>query len=186
MLEYPPSRIVAGDTAKWRFSDPRYTPGDGWALSYRLSGAGVALTIASTASGSDFIVEATAAATAAVLVTGAGIDCTLSGFVTKGAERYTVFTGPVRLLPNPATATGDIRGPAALLLEAVEALIAGRATKDQASYKYNGRELVRLPMPELLALRDHAYREAQREAAANSVNSGRPRPRAVYVRFGRS
>jgi hypothetical protein len=71
------------------------------------------------------------------------------------------------------------------MLEAINALLEGRATKDQQSYRIGDRELTRIPVPELLKLRDYYKAEAQRETNAAALASGVGRPRTILTRFGR-
>lgn len=184
VTDAPPARFAAGDTVRFPFAPADYPATAGWALAFRLVGPGIALSLTGTASGSGFTVEATAAATAALIVTAPGVRCTLYGYASKGAERFKVYEAPCLVLPNPATATGDLRSQAAIALEAIDALLAGRASKDQASYKINGRELVRMTPAELLALRGHFKTEADREAAAAALAAGQARPTRIEVRFG--
>lgn len=179
----PPTRFAAGDTLRWSFASSDFPASAGWVLSYRLVGTGVALAIAATADGDAFIAEATATATAALSIAAPGVPCSLVGYVTKGAERFQVYGQPCYVLPNPATATGDLRGHAAVTLEAIEALLAGRATKDQESYKIADRELRRIPIPELLRLRDYYKAEAARDASAAAIASGNRPPSRVVTRF---
>ncbi len=182
----PPDRFAAGDTLRWRYSSADYPANDGWALSYRLVGAGIALTITASAEGTGFIAEASAAQTGGLSVPAAGVPCTLIGYVIKGTERWAVHRAGCLVQANPATATGDLRGHAAKVLDAINALLEGRATKDQQSYKIGERELTRIPIPELLQLRDYYKLETQREATAAALASGLGgRPRTVLTRFGR-
>lgn len=183
-LETPPARFAAGDTVRFPFAPMDYPATAGWALAFRLVGTGIALTLPGTANGSGFTVEATAAATGGLTVAAPGVPCTLYGYATKTTERFKVYEAPCFVLPNPATATGDLRGQAAIALAAIDALLSGRASKDQQSYKINGRELVRMTVPDLLKLRDHFNREVARETAAAGLAVGRPTPRRIDVRFG--
>lgn len=67
------------------------------------------------------------------------------------------------------------------VLVAIEAVIEGRASKDQESYKIGDRELVRTPLRDLLLLRDR-YREDVRRA--RSARKGHSLfGRNVSVRF---
>jgi hypothetical protein len=183
----PPARIAAGDTVSFAFSHADYPASAGWAMAWRLVGTGVALTLTATASGDAFTVAATATATAALTVAAAGVPCTLMGYASRAGERFEAYRAPCLLLPNPATITGDLRGHAARTLEAINALLEGRATKDQESYRIGDRELSRIPVPELLALRDYYRAEARREDAAALVASGMPgRPRQVLTRMVRA
>lgn len=182
----PLTRAVAGDTWTWLWSSADYPASAGWVVAWRMVGPGVALNITTTASGDAHLATASAATTAGLTVPVAGVPCTLIGWATQGAERFEVYRAPCAVLPNPATITGDLRGHAARTLAAINALLEGRATKDQQSYKIGERELSRIPVNELLALRDYYRAEARREDEAAGLASGRPRARLVVTRMARA
>lgn len=185
VLDAPPARVTAGDTWSWRWASADY-PAPAWANAWRVVGPGVALDVSAVAEGPGFVATASAAATAALTIAARGVPCTLFGWVTQAATRFEVYRAPLLVLPNPATATGDQRGHAAATLAAIEALLEGRATKDQESYRIGDRELKRIPVPELLSLRDYYRAEAKREADADALASGRPRARVVLTRMARA
>lgn len=182
----PPTRAVAGDTWTWLWSSADYPASAAWVLAWRVVGAGIALDITTVASGDAHLATASAAATAALAVGVAGVPCTLVGWASKAGERFEVYRAGCLVLPNPATITGDLRGHAARTLAAIDALLEGRATKDQQSYKIGERELSRIPIPELLSLRDYYRAEAKREADADALASGQARPRMVVTRMARA
>lgn len=184
-MDAPPSRVTAGDSWAWAWSSADYLPSAGWVLSWRVLGLGVALSVSSVAEGDGFVASAPAASTAALAVPARGLPCTLIGWVSRAGERFEVYRAPCLLLPDPATITGDLRGHATRTLAAIEALLEGRATKDQQSYKIGDRELARIPVPELISLRDYYVSQAAREADAALISSGRRRPYQVLARFGR-
>lgn len=103
--------------------------------------------------------------------------------VSDGAEVIEVDEGTVRVAGDLAQVSGvyDGRGHVQRVLDAIEAVIEGRATKDQARYKINNRELERTPIRDLLALRDKYKEEARRERAAAKGQS--LLGRRVLVRF---
>jgi hypothetical protein len=183
----PPERITAGDTVSFTWSHTDYPATDGWTVAFRLVGTSIALSLSATASGDAYTVAATATATAALTVAAAGVACTLMGTATLSAQRFEVFRAPCLLLPNPATITGDVRGHAARTYAAIIALLEGRATKDQMSYCIGDRELSRIPIPELLALKDYYGRAKRAEESAARIASGLPgRPRMVVTRMVRA
>lgn len=98
-------------------------------------------------------------------------------------EVVQVDQGIVEVIPDLlGMAEGtDTRSHAKKVLDAIEAVIEGRAQKDQAKYKINNRELERTPIPDLLQLRKtykaEVYRE-QRKAKGQSPFQ------SVKVRFG--
>ena len=57
----------------------------------------------------------------------------------------------------------DGRTPNQIALDAIEAVIAQRATLDQERYRINNRELYRTSIPDLIKLRDHYVRLVKRE-----------------------
>lgn len=91
----------------------------------------------------------------------------------SGANAYDVESGRVRIMPDLAAAPVgyDGRSPNRIALDAIEAVLAKRATMDQERYRINNRELYRTPIADLIKLRAHYARlVAQEEAAAR----GRP------------
>jgi hypothetical protein len=181
----PPKQITAGDSVDFTFACD-YLPSDGWSMTWRLVGAGVALTLSAAAAGTGFEVTAAASATGALTVPATGIPCRLFGFAVNGAQRFTVYSGNCFLAPNPASITGDTRGHAQRTYDAIKALLEGRATKDQQSYKIGDRELARIPVPELLMLQDYYRTQANREQNAEALAQGLPgRPRTILTRMAR-
>ena len=95
-------------------------------------------------------------------------------YVESGADRHTVGTGTVDILPDfSSAATLDGRTHAEKVLDAIEAVIEKRATKDQESYSIKGRSLSRTPLPDLLVLRDKYKSEVRAEKRAEKVRRAR-------------
>lgn len=87
--------------------------------------------------------------------------------VTDGTEVYEVETGTLTVDPDLAAVSEfDGRTHAERTLQAIEAVIEGRASKDQDSYRINNRELRRTPISQLLKLRD-VYRQEVRRLRAS-------------------
>ncbi|WP_244088512.1 hypothetical protein [Aeromonas hydrophila] len=76
-----------------------------------------------------------------------------------------VENGQVTITPDLVNAAVgfDGRTPNQIALDAIEAVIAQRATLDQERYRINNRELYRTSIPDLLKLRDHYVRLVKRE-----------------------
>ncbi len=74
---------------------------------------------------------------------------------TNGADVFEIEAGAVEIAGDVAAleAGHDPRDHAERVLTAIEAVIEGRASKDQQSYTINGRTLVRTSIAELLQLR---------------------------------
>lgn len=80
---------------------------------------------------------------------------TASVRATDGVDVFELESGQVEILADVAAldAGHDPREHAERVLDAIEAVLEGRATKDQQSYTINGRTLVRTSIAELLQLR---------------------------------
>lgn len=98
-------------------------------------------------------------------------------------DRRTLSGCGVEILPDvTAVATPiDQRSHAQRMLEAIKARLEGRITADAESYSIRGRALSRIPMAELMRLRDQYAAEVHRErVAAGLASPNRIRP--VFVR----
>lgn len=100
-----------------------------------------------------------------------------------GVDVFEIEAGTVEILADVAAMPDghDPRNHAERTLAAIEAVIEGRASKDQQSYTINGRTLVRTSIAELLQLRD-----TYRAEVATQKSGGRHRRlvrRQVKVRM---
>lgn len=175
-----PASLIAGDTAKWLKTLPDYPATDGWELSYVLINGTNKYTFIGTASGSDHLITV-AAATTTAWVPG---TYTWRARVSKSGEVYTVGDGTFKVQSNFDAATLDARTHARRTLDNIEAYLENSANLTAANYSIAGRSLQRIPMPDLLALRDRYRADVARETAANAVARGLADPRRVFVRFG--
>ena len=157
--------IYAGDTLDFTISVPD-RPAPTWTLKYRLAPAsGSVIDIAATASGTDHRVQVTATTTGAWAVG----TYSWTAYVESGAgARYTLARGRLDIKPASASlaAGADTRTQAEVALDAIDAVLANRATADQKSYEIAGRSLERMEIDQLLQLR--AY-YAQKVAAARGI-----------------
>lgn len=102
---------------------------------------------------------------------------------TNGADIRQLEASTVEILPDIGSITdpSDLRSHARKTLEAIQAVLEKRATRDQERYTINNRELWRTPIADLLKLRDTYRAEVRREdAAARGKSLWGP---AVKVRF---
>lgn len=178
---YEPAEFVAGDTVTWKISLPSFPASDGWVLSYEAKNAAGGLTnIEATADGADHLVTITAAESVAF----AAGTYTFHGYATKAAERYRVRYGTWKVVANFAAAGAlDARSHAVKVLEAIEAVIEGRATKQQASYQIGGRSLAFIPHAELLSMRSTYQQEVRREQEADRLRKGLGGRSRIQTRF---
>jgi hypothetical protein len=172
-----PAKLRAGDTWEWSRSLADY-PAPTWVLTYRLKNdCDDPDAIVAVASGTDHAVTV-AAATTAVIKPG---RYRWFARVTSGALAYTVEEGWVDVEPD-ASGVGkfDPRTDARKMLEAVEATLYGRASRDQQAMSLNGRSISRTPLPELWQWRDKLRAEVKAEDDAASHGAGRNIKVRVY------
>ena len=179
-----PAAVTAGDTVKWRREDLTvdYPATGGWALSYELQSAVQRYSFSAAASGDAFEITV-AAATSAAWLPG---TYAWAAYATKAAERYEVGRGTLTVRPNlAATGTIDARSQVKRVLDAIDAVLLGRASRDQESYEIAGRRLERTPIPDLLALQKFYAGQYQSELAAEGIAQGRGDGSMILTRFVR-
>lgn len=174
-----PTRLIAGDTAKWLKALADYPASDGWVLTYTLVNTTAKLTLAATASAADHLVNVPAADTAAW----APGHYTWRAQVANGPDVYTVGSGSIHIESAFGAAT-DARSHARKALANIEAYLENANNLSAAMYEIAGRKLQRLSIPELLTLRDRYVAEVAREDAVQRAARGLPDKRRVMVRFG--
>lgn len=171
-----PLELLAGTTVAWSQAAPvsadgavTYRASDGWALAYVLLGP-AKVEITASADGDDFAVSV-AASVSALWDVG---WYEWSAFASKGTERYLVGTGRLEVLADPAEGTtADARSHAVKMLAAIEAVLEGRATADIEEYTApNGLALKKIPVADLLQLRDRYRAELAAEARRERRSRG--------------
>ena len=141
--ETEPAQFTAGDRITWKRTDlgADYAPAS-YALKYsaRLENSGATeIEITASESGSDYIVEVGQSTSASYK---AGVYH-WQAYITRtsDSERITIDSGTWEIKPNRDTTASDPRSHAKIVLEAIEKVIEGRATKDQENYSIQGRSL---------------------------------------------
>lgn len=123
-----PISVRIGDSWQWRREDLANYPASAWVLSYHFRNADSYFDINATADGDDFAINVDPIATGAFV---AG-RYTWYAIVTDGTDRYSVGEGTTEVLPDVATAAAyDGRSWARRMLDAVEAALENRATKEE-------------------------------------------------------
>lgn len=149
--------ILAGDTFTHTLENDDY---DGtYTAHLKLRGAST-INIAGTKSDGVYTFTETAANTAAWTV-GKYLYVI---YVSDGTTEKTLETGSVDIEYRPdLNPASDIRTHAEKTLDAIEAVIEGRATVDQQSYTIKGRTLTRMSLDDLLKFRQIYRNEVRRE-----------------------
>lgn len=177
MAKQIPEKIVGGDTFKVAYNASPYTAADGYYLEFHLTGpSGSPLKSTVTANTTDssgaFELRIGPEQTANLI---AGLY-SYAVVATDGTDQYSIESGTTTVeLRADLTAASDLRSHAQKVYDAICAVIEGRATSDVASYTIAGRTLTKIPLKELLALKDH-----YKELVAAEQGS---KQKKMYVRF---
>jgi hypothetical protein len=169
-LTSEPASITAGDTISWTIALPDYPATAGWTLKYKAVCAAGYFAMVSSADGDNHIVTADKATTAAYV---AG-SYTLSRYVESATERVTIDNLTLEVLPDLAakTAAYDNRSHTKKTLDAIEAVLEGRASIDQQEWTVDGTTIKRMPVADLLKFRSIYFNYYQQELTAAKIASG--------------
>lgn len=181
-----PSQLAIGDRWAWKRSDLHSDYDNSlFTLKYsaRREGEGTEIEVIASASGTDYLVEVAASSTTNYEPG----RYWWQAFITRtsDSERVTIGNGFFDVIADSDVSLTDPRSHAKKVLEAIEAVIETRATKDQESYTINGRTLSRTPIADLIVLRDKYRQEVNGEEAAQKMAKGQGNPRHIGVRLRR-
>lgn len=180
--------LTAGDSLNYEAPVPGYSPADGWQLRYRLAPravGGTPIDVAATASGSNHLVQVAPTTTA----TWAPGDYSWASWVERPGERYSVDSGQLTILPDPAQlgAGADTRSlPQRTLDELLAARAQWASTQGRVRrYKIGDREREFASAAELDAEIRFWQGQLAEEKAAARLASGLPSRNRILVRFTR-
>ena len=169
VLDQFPTTIQAGFTFDLAFEAPDH-PAPDWSLTAILRGP-AAIDLEAAVVGFVHTFTATAETSSAW----AGGRYAVSIRASDGVSVVELEAGDLHITPDLAAieAAHDPRGHAQRVLDAIEAVIENRASKDQQMYSIGGRSLQRTPIADLIALRDKYRREVARARPGRSRLLGR-------------
>ena len=159
MIDFP-AEFRAGTTLAQRNLLTAYPANDGWVLKVSLRGP-AAINLVGTADGVTHVLAADAATTAGWAPGTYAWAATLedgTDVIDAGGSTLVVVPS-VSGITAPYTASTH----AERTLELIEAAIEGRIPKDQQSYQIGNRQLVRIPIEELMKLRATYRAEVAKE-----------------------
>ena len=192
-----PDQIIAGDALYFTESFPQDEAGndlkasDGWTFNYRIiNSSGIIQVgsndIAATADGDDFIFSITSADTANW---SEGIY-EAYGYMTKSGESDQIIGKKlIEIIANVLTAsTYDFRSHARVALDAIEAALERRATKEQMQLSIStgggsSRAVQFASFEELIKARQYYKAEVAAEVAAEKIANGKDPGGRVLLRF---
>lgn len=175
-----PESFVSGNTVKWEKYIPDYLPVDGWTLKYSFRKPGTAekFSITTTASGDNH--AATITATASALL--AAGEWYYQSYVEKSSEKIHIASGVLTITPDYAgTGTIDPRTWEEITLDAIRAVIQGRATANQSSVKVGDKELRYYSFDELLRLEESISARVDRLRRAAAGDSPLSATYATFI-----
>jgi hypothetical protein len=178
-MAFVPNQISAGLTASFTVEHRDYPAAD-WDVILILRGPS-SIDLTATAQGDAHLIEATAADTS-------GWEPGRYWYslrASKGSDVQAIEHGQLVITQDLAAVSAgyDGRHHVEKVLEAIEAVIEGRAGKDQDSYRINNRELRRTPVGDLMKLRSQYRNEL---VQIKQARSGRRKlGRTVKAEFGR-
>lgn len=169
------TELVVGDSYQYDTNIIGYPANAGWTFKQRLTNllsTGTGYTLTSTGQG-EFHRTTISTTLSSSFAPG---EYSWYGWVESSAERHTVSSGFVTITGNPATSTAgtDPRSHARKMLDAIEAVLEGRATSDMSSYMIAGRQVVLLSPDALIRWRGHykSLVRAEERAAGSGKASG--------------
>lgn len=177
-------RLVAGDSLNFTTTVASYLASAGWVLKFRLvprAAGGTAISLTSVASGDDHQTQVAAATTAAW----AAGEYGWSSWVEKAGEVYTVESGQITITPDPRQVAGgtDLRSEAEAALDAVNAMLKGKAATAVMQYRINDREVRSYSIPELIQLRSMLLTLVGKERRAAGIADKTGSSRLIAVRI---
>lgn len=168
-----PERVRAGTTWQWRREDLTVDfPATAWTLKYWLKNATQHFEIVATADGAMFAISVLPANNSAVIPG----NYRMIGAVEDGgaANRFEVYNEEIAVDAAYANTTViDDRTHARKVVEAIEALIEGRASKDQEEITIGHTMLKRIPLKDLREFRDYYRGKVREEDLRDAAAQGR-------------
>ena len=183
-----PAKLVAGDRFTWRRDDlaSDYSPSS-FALTYEFhsdigGGGSKKFTITAIEADDTYYIEVNSATTASY-DTG---DYIWEAYITRtsDSQRIMVDSGRTEITTNLANTNADLRSHAKKVLDAIENVLEGRATIDQASMSIAGRSLSRTPISDLMELRDRYKAEYLKEIKLARIRNKQGSGNTIKVKFG--
>ncbi len=173
-----PFQIRAGDTAKWQKTLPEY-PSSEWQLQYTIYNTNYFYTVTATPQDDgSFLITIPASQTSQYATGEYKWICRVS----KNEETYTVDSGTIEILPNPISET-DERSHIKKVLDAIERVMEGRATRTDLEYQIGDKRLRSMSIEELYTAWRKYKLMYEQELQAERLKKGVGITRLVKTRF---
>lgn len=173
--------FVQGESLSWEKSFTDHKPADGWSLEYVFRGSGAGFDLTATDGGAGKFVLSASSDQTTQLAPG---TVYFQAFVRRGSERILVDSGSASVIAGLAAQTNvDGRTQIKRTLDAIDALIEGKASLDQLEYTIGDRQLRRYSMTELIVLREKYAQLYARELRAARIKRGGTFLKNYHIRF---
>ena len=176
-----PEFITKGVDNAWTLASSDYPAADGWVIEYTLINSEEQHSFTSTNVGGTHSISVDADASS-----GYGVgEYFYQAVAKKDTALHLVETGYLVVKPGfrDLESGFDARPHCKKVLDAIEALLENKATKDQARYIIGSRRLDRYTFEELLVLRDKYRAEWKSYQRAEKLKQGIGGRNVVLVRF---
>jgi hypothetical protein len=177
-MEIIKDTIQAGDTLTATVSRTAY-PASEWVLTVYLSNATSAYSFEASTDGDNHLIEVSATSTGSWAP---GLYQYAVTVFNDDGDTYTIERGSTTILSSLGSVS-ETRSLVKQTLDALEATLLGRATQDQLRYSIAGRSIDKIPVPDLLKLRDQFKAEYNQELQAEKIAKGLSTNNRILVRF---
>ncbi len=176
-----PREFALGETLRWTKDLAAY-PASEHTLTYYFRGPDAGFDAEAASDGNTHVITVPRAITETLT---AGVYY-WQAWAEQDGEWFKVAEGETKVKPDLFAETAfDGRSATKKTLDAIDALLSGKATLDQQEYQIGNRALKRIPIPELLELRREYARLYSGEQRAARVRRGGPLFQSINVRFTR-
>jgi hypothetical protein len=167
-----PTNFAAGETVQWTKSVADYPSTAGWSLIYSIRGPTVFPNATATPNADGSYSITIAAVDTAPLKAGLYLWASHAYKAGPPILRYAIERGVILVTANLDTVE-TIETHAAEVLPIIEAAIKGRLTGDMQQYTIAGRQIMKIPIRELYALRAQYRAELAKERNTKRANPTR-------------
>ena len=177
-----PDEFTIGDDIQFLKTVPNCPASEGGTLTYyfvKKDGTSNTFNVVAEASNDDFLVDITAAKTAALT---AGEYSWRARFVDPDSKTLTIEEGSIILNPDYSSAVSTL-SDAQQIVDAIDAQLKNTATPSQKRFKVRDREVEQHSQGELLALRTYYRQIVKDEKAEEALKQGKANPNKVRTRL---
>ena len=176
--------MYAGDTLNLLIALDNFPASEGWTLTFGFRKEnGSVISFASTASGIQYALTVSSTDSAQWLP-GKYIG---TGKVTLGSQSFTIWRGSMEVLPDLSQQVDnyDTRTSSKKCLDAINAVLEGKATRDVMQTTIAGQSIGRMSWDELLSAKSYFQDLVDGEQATLDAASGMGSKRNILIRFAR-